>query len=252
MGVRGKMNHYNSCYKNFVAKVCNLATYPVLIATAGKKFDRTTTRYLLYLKKEMRFEPNTIIDVGASIGAWSEAARFVYPNSKIYSFEPIPDSYSLLARRSYKHRGTIRVFNYAVGDESGERTLYVSDHLPASSLLKMTVRHKSMFPCTDQRKEIRVPVKRLDEVEEVVWEEPILVKIDVQGFELNVLRGVGMHLSRVSVIQIEINFEDFYDEQASSIELFSFLHSHGFRRMLQMSPPLVNNTFVACDFLFFR
>jgi len=64
MEVRGKMNHYNSCYKNFVAKVCNLATYPVLIASVGKKFDRTAARYLLYLKKEMGSEPKTIIDAG--------------------------------------------------------------------------------------------------------------------------------------------------------------------------------------------
>jgi len=108
--------------------------------------------------------------------------------------------------------------------------MHVSRLDDSSSLLPITDRYTTAFPGTEEDTGISVPVTRLDDVlAEPAPARPCLLKIDVQGYELEVLRGGTRVLQGVDEVFVECSFVELYTGQALAGELIAHLWSEGFR-----------------------
>ncbi|MFE9556366.1 FkbM family methyltransferase [Streptomyces sp. NPDC006692] len=151
-----------------------------------------------------RYEIDLVIDVGAHRGDFGVRLREAGYRGRIVSFEPLRE-----ARAELRHRAALddtwSVLPYALGDRTGTATLNVSGHCgPASSFLEMLPRHRAAAPRTAYTGDVIVETRRLDELWEQVTApgERIFLKLDVQGYEAQVLRGVGEFADEICGLRI--------------------------------------------------
>ena len=161
-----------------------------------------------------------VIDVGANKGQFAYFAAMRWPHARIYSFEPLAGPRNLLGDR-------VTVFDCAIGDTDGEAVLHVASREDSSSLLPLGSKQKSLFDM-DEVGTVTVPVRRLDGVFDEI-ERPSLLKIDVQGFEYEVLLGAAGILSRIDRIYVEVSSVELYKGQHRADRIEAHLADHGFR-----------------------
>ena len=195
----------------------------------------------------------TVIDVGANRGQFAIFARRRWPNARLVCFEPLTLPREILTRVA-RELGDVQVFSYAVGDQEAERTMRVAQADDSSSLLVATRRQVEAFPDTIEVDETAVQVRRLDDVIAATQEaHPILLKIDVQGAELDVLRGGSAVLADVQDILIECSLVELYVGQPLLDDVILFCHDRGYRVAgIEPSAPGRGDTHLQCDVLFTR
>ncbi len=171
----------------------------------------------------------TVLDVGANVGQFAERVRKLLPAVTIHSFEPLPVVFRALERLAQRD-ASMFVHQTALGDADGETEMHENLFSPSSSILPMTPAHTNAFPGTAHTRPIRVPVTRLD-----AWAstrdlpEPILVKLDVQGYEDRVLAGGEATLKKVHALIVETSFRELYQGQLLFDDLHSLLRRLDFR-----------------------
>ncbi len=171
---------------------------------------------------------STIIDIGANRGQFALIARYYFPNAIIHSFEPLKEAAESF-RILFKKDPNIFLHEYALGAVGGKMEIHVSKRDDSSSLLPISNLQSSTFPGTDEKEIRHIEVKPLEEViqkTEVV--PPVLVKIDVQGAELEVLKGCETMLPCFDYLYIECSFMELYVGQSLAHEVISFLDKRGF------------------------
>jgi FkbM family methyltransferase len=174
------------------------------------------------------FQFATVLDVGANVGQFALAANAVWPEARIYSFEPLPDCYQQLLVRLAQVKN-FTGFNLGLGDKPGSLVFERNAFSASSSFLRMAPTHKSEFPHTRDSQQVTVEVKRLDDVvAKLSLGNPILLKIDVQGFEDKVLLGGEATIQKVEVIIIESSFEVLYEEQPLFDDIYRAMIHRGF------------------------
>ncbi len=236
-------------------RIVNIITYPELLRSLDKKMtNRTFVRELLFIEKRLHISPQTIIDVGASTGEFVKAARFVFPVATIYAFEPIPASFRHLIKLN-DNDNNLFIYNYALSMENTLCSFNLNEFSLSSSLLSMTPRHKELFPHTKNETIIQVECRRLDSINNLKLKKPVFLKIDVQGAELQVLKGGEDLVKDFDLIQLEVSFEIFYQGQAQFLEIMAYMRHLGFKSFLQMDPQFSNEIPsypIFCDLLFFK
>lgn len=150
-----------------------------------------------YLKKGMTF-----VDIGANIGQHSMyASKLVGKAGAVYSFEPIPHIYTQLidSAESNHCENIIHGSNVALGAKNKKEKFHVSDNIGGSSLVNKE----------ESGHEIEVEVRNGDEELEVI-PEINMIKIDVEGYEFEVLEGIQATLKKHKPILIIEYSGDFY------------------------------------------
>ena len=179
-------------------------------------------------------EFNTIIDVGANQGQFALAAKALYPQAKLFSFEPLEEMCERF-RRNTKHLNGIELYNVALGTEGGIIDFYRNDHTHASSVLPISKEQVAAIPTTASTTKIKVKVQRLDEAIPLLFlKGPILLKLDVQGFEKNVLEGGSTHIQQIDFIVFEASFIPMYDGEPLFDEMNQYLKGLGFQLVAQV------------------
>jgi FkbM family methyltransferase len=129
------------------------------------------------LCRKVLHEGAVFVDIGANVGYFTRlAGTLVGPSGRVFAFEPMPRAYWLLQLNTKRFSNT-RLFQAAVSDQPGEQTFYVRSSGDLSSL----------DPGPDAVA-VRVAVTTLDNTLSGL-ERLDLIKIDVEGFEPEVLRG---------------------------------------------------------------
>lgn len=171
----------------------------------------------------------TIIDVGAHHGQFAVFAAQTYPEATLYCIEPYQPSCERLQRVG-EMLPQMSIINVAAAEESGNTLLHVSAKSDSSSVMKILPTYTAAFPATDEVSVVEVAKAPLDEIfgDRYLY-EPILLKIDVQGSELAVLRGGRQTLAAVDSVLVECSFVEFYDGQPLADDVISFLRELGFR-----------------------
>ncbi len=159
--------------------------------------------------------PCVVFDVGANVGSWSEALLEAEPNARVYCFEPSKVAFATLEERFAGHGGVV-LSRMALGESSGTAQLY-SDR-PGSGLASLVRRRLDHLDIAMAMHE-EVEVSTLDAVIEATGIRPTILKLDVEGWELSVLKGGGETLRSVACVQFEFGgcnidtrtyFQDFY------------------------------------------
>lgn len=170
----------------------------------------------------------TVLDVGANTGQFADEARGFAPLAKIYSFEPLPDCYEALVR-DRKGDPRFQAFPVALGDAPGTTTIHRSAYAPSSSLLAMGKLHEDAFPHTRGGREVPITVETLDGMRSKLdLVAPVLLKIDVQGFEDRVILGATETFPRVDVAVIEMSVEPLYEGQKLFDDVYAMMVARGF------------------------
>ena len=174
-------------------------------------------------------EVETVVDIGANVGQFSLLAWQLFPAAKIYAFEPQGGPAELFLR-VFPRSSPARLYRAAIGSQSGEAEMHISRRHDSSSLLPISRDMARVFPGTEEVGRERVTVAPLASFlapQEIV--PPALLKIDVQGAELDVLRGCGELLALFRYVYVELSFVPLYTGQPLSDEVIAFLRAAGFR-----------------------
>lgn len=133
----------------------------------------------------------TIIDVGANTGQFAQKMRKFFPDATIISFEPISQVYEQL-KKNFKNDPLFIAHNCALGERAGTAEFFTNENSESSSLLKMKD-HTSHFSKAKETTAIQVNICRLDDVLNVAdLKGPVMVKLDVQGYEDMVKRELNL------------------------------------------------------------
>lgn len=204
--------------------------------------------------KNIGVSPNTVIDVGANVGQFAVAASRLFKDASIYSIEPDPITAEVL-RKNTSQEGRISISVVALGETVGEAKFYVNRDSQVSSLLPLGEDRISAFPGSTVARELKVPISTLDTLfGGKEFKGPILLKIDVQGFEDRVIRGGGEFLKKVEWILIEVSFANLYQGERNFQSIQSLLKENGFEFLRPMNfhtSPLTSEI-IEMDALFHR
>ena len=169
---------------------------------------------------------NIVVDVGANIGLHTlNMAKIVGNTGQVFAFEPDPSNFEIL-------RKNVKINNYqniileqkACADKYGRTTLYQSDH-PGM--------HR-VFPQTKQAKgQVQVELTSLDKyfIDSNLADKINFIKIDVEGLEFSVLKGMKNILKNNKKIKILFEFmpKNIMEAGFTPIELLNYLISHNFK-----------------------
>lgn len=170
----------------------------------------------------------TVVDVGANVGQFSLLVRALHPDAQIVAFEPLPDAAERY-RQVFQNDTKTVLHEAAISPERGTATMHISASADSSSLLPISDRQSELFPGTEEVGTTDVEVGPLDAfVTPDQVGAPAMLKIDVQGFELEVLRGSAALLPAFSYVYVEASFEALYEDQALFDDVAAFLKQQGF------------------------
>lgn len=175
------------------------------------------------------YQISTILDVGANTGQYASLTRRLGYKGRIISFEPIQSAYAQLMQNSANDNEWSCV-NYALGSEPGTSIIHISKNSYSSSLLDILPSHLEFDNNSAYIDEQEIEIKTLDSVFNQLFKkgENYLLKIDTQGFEMNVLKGSRQSLSKIAFIQLEMSVEPLYTNETLFYEMYSYLINAGF------------------------
>ena len=167
----------------------------------------------------------TIVDVGANKGQFALLGAELFPGATIYCFEPLEEP----AARLRKVLGTgVRLFETAIGGSESQGIINVSRRDDSSSLLPIA-KQGEIFPGTELREKRVVPIAPLTKY--LSFEnlgQPAILKIDVQGYELEVLKGCDPFLLFFRYIYLECSYIELYQRQALAGDVILYLTERNF------------------------
>lgn len=171
----------------------------------------------------------TVLDIGANTGQFAQLVHAVLPEANVYSFEPLPDCYQELVRRTAGLE-RVRAFNVGLGGREDTLTFYRNRYADSSSFRPMTELHKRQFPFTDGADvPLSVPVRTLDSFrDEIEIRGSLMAKVDVQGFEDEVIAGGRELLSQAKLVIMEVSFAPLYEGVPTFDSLYATMKGMGF------------------------
>lgn len=211
------------------------------IAEYLDKFDKSKV-----LKQLIKADSPVIFDVGANVGETLNEFKSWWPSAKIHCFEPQKECFEALEVIVRKFPDDIKVNLCAVGNESvSNATFYTHDiNNEISGFNKINLESLDSIylnkviggkpEALSEYKEIlnhkrHVDVIRLDNYMSSQGIDNVnLIKIDTQGFEPEVLEGLGERLCDVDIILTELMFFDYYERRLSFSDIEKFLIPAGF------------------------
>ena len=195
----------------------------------------------------------TVVDIGANRGQFALVARRCLPLARVLSFEPLPAAAATF-RAVFADDDRVTLHEVAIGPVRGNAALHISRRDDSSSLLPITATQVALFPGTAEVATATVRVAPLREfilVPDIL--PPALLKLDVQGFELEALRGCEEMLGQFAFVYAECSFVELYAGQAMAHEVIAWLRERGFRlRGVHNTEDDRGGRAIQADFLFAR
>ncbi len=171
-----------------------------------------------------------LLDVGANCGQYASEIRSFY-KGEILSFEPVSIAFAQLTKKAAGD-SKWKCFNLALGSKTGTGSIRVAQGTQLSSFLKPTAYCQKFG---DEAKEIReeqVAIRRLDEfLNETVPDlqhRRIFLKIDTQGFDVEVIKGLGECSRYILVLQSEVSIVPIYEGMPHWTESIALYERAGF------------------------
>jgi FkbM family methyltransferase len=203
------------------------------------------------IKKELQtfFNPDdkiVIFDIGACEGEDSIRYSNMFPNSKIYSFEPVEENYKKLENNILRYdKKNIFPYKEALSDKVGTANLHVSSGRPkgisssetwdygnkSSSLLVPSNEIKKQFNWLEFNRKEQVATNTIKNFANSVGLNTIdFLHIDVQGAELMVLNGAQEMLSNIKIIWMEVEKVELYKQQPLKKSIEKYMKLNNFRK----------------------
>lgn len=184
----------------------------------------------LFPKYNLKF--NGVLHVGANIGEEAPVYRELGINKQVW-VEPNKSLIPRLEAQVLNHNGVeAYVLNVCAGNENRETVLHISNNAGQSSSVLELGTHKIAHPEVDYIEDQTVLMVKLEDfLTDQVVEGLDFLNIDVQGYELEVLKGLGRIVDQMKMIYLEVNKESLYMNCALIDSIDLFMTAHRFRRV---------------------
>ncbi len=197
-----------------------------------------------FKKNKNKFKFKLIIDVGSNVGEYTELFKNINKNIEVVCFEPQKKIFNNL-KKNLKNYKKIKFYNLAIGSYNTYKNLntnlgssYISSFSNFNKKSKYYKVRNSLLNQSDIKKYEKVKVVRLDSFKEFKKKKIDLIKIDVEGYEIEVLKGMGKILKNTEMIMIEIHKSNMYlNYNPKKIE--TFLKSNGFKMIKDFKFPFL-------------
>lgn len=178
-----------------------------------------------------RLSVNCVLDVGANQGQYGLGLRRIGYKGSIFSFEPIQANLEKLESVA-KNNGPWRTFRYALGAANGKLPINVTEDTVFSSFLTPREDSQERFPQNRVERTEEVEIRRLDDILESclsgIQSPRLYLKLDTQGFDLEVVKGAESALANVLALQTEISFKSIYAGMPGFLESIQEFQARGF------------------------
>jgi len=213
--------------KNAIKRAINQFGYDI------KKKNIVQNKWRLLEEVIENYNVNNIFDVGANRGQFIKALmhNISQQDFKYYGFEPIKEAFVMLDKITGKTFSRAKIYNIALGSSSELLNYYISNNEFSSSLLPPTEDAVLSNSEVGTRKITQVcvePVSKIIEENKIDNNSNILLKLDVQGYELEVLKGFGKHLGKVKVAIIECSLIKNYSNRPIIGDIIQFMSDNSF------------------------
>ncbi len=171
--------------------------------------------------KRNGFSPKVIIDIGAYMGTWTTMAKMVFPDSRFLMIEANPDKESYLRKVKLKFYPTVDYCICLLGALKREAVQFFQIEGGGSSVMS----ERSNVP----RKTLTLSMDTLDNIiKEKNVEDVSFLKIDVQGYEIEVLKGATNTLKNAQVVLLEVSFLQYNTGGTLLDEMIQFMKNNAF------------------------
>ncbi|MCL2385326.1 MAG: FkbM family methyltransferase [Alphaproteobacteria bacterium] len=197
-----------------------------------------------------------VLDVGANEGQYGKSLRNdVRYRGRIISFEPLSDAFKLL-QQAAACDPLWECHNFAFGENEGSAIINISANSHSSSLLPVSSRAVEIEPSIGYVGTQKISIHRLDSLLDQFAKpgDHNYLKIDTQGYELNVLKGALGVINRFDLIQLETSFFEVYHGEKLIGDVIKFLDYLGFG-VVSIEPGWENprnGELLQADFIFGR
>lgn len=197
-----------------------------------KKYDASALGYSLQddaktlISYICQHNAPVIFDVGANIGQSAKSFKEWFPQSIIHAFEPSPSTFEQLSHACVS-MPNVHLNRLGVGSNKGSFTFFENELSDISSFLEPT---ELLWGRVKDRKPIEIIT-----IDDYVGEHGVtnidFLKIDTQGFDFEVVKGCAKLCARnaVQLIQMEVNFENFYKNLPQVDEIMRYLFDRNFK-----------------------
>ncbi len=193
---------------------------------------------------------NTLVDIGSNKGQFILLLERYFPDAKVYSFEPIKEILNK-QKKFFNYKKDIFFFNFGLGCKNAISNFYITNKTDSSSFLQINKNNNTSdnYVVREKRK---IKIIKLDKI--LIKKKllkPILVKIDVQGYELEVLKGSKKMLNRIDYLLLEVSKNRMYKKQPLETEIVKYLKKYKFKVVKSSEWMEIKNTnFLQRDILF--
>jgi FkbM family methyltransferase len=198
-----------------------------------------------------------VLDIGANVGQFgNDLRKQIKYKGKIVSFEPMLKEHEVLQKASKNDDNWFVAERSAIGSYNGFVDINVSKNSVSSSLLSMLDTHSNAAPDSSYISKESVPLIKLDDAANKYLDNAlnIFLKIDTQGYEMQVLEGATKTLDKCTGVQLELSLVNLYSEQSNIYELIEKMRGLGFN-LWGISPVFANpdsGQMLQVDGTFFR
>lgn len=173
-----------------------------------------------------------VLDIGANKGDVTLAALKTYPSCKVICFEPVKATFNVLQKNLKGYSDRIFLYQHALADTTGTGEINITDFHGANSIMPQSTFHHQFNPHIGELRKEQISLLKLDDIAAKFPTTHIdVMKIDVEGYEINVLKGGRSFIqSSVDTIIVEASLmRDASWEKQGFMEVFNELTQLGFR-----------------------
>ena len=219
----------------------------------------STSSSVAQIRKLIKYHNiDLIIDVGANTGQYATSLRELSYSDRIISFEPLSSAYEKLVQKSKKDPLWEIAPRTAIGDHDGEITINIANNSVSSSVLEMLDSHAKAAPDSVYINSETVRLSRLDSIAKdyisKYQSKSTFLKIDVQGFEREVIEGANDILPLIKGLQLELSLVPLYKDQVLFEEMLDILKNKGYQ-LFSLIPSFVDpktGRMLQVDGIFFK
>jgi len=227
--------------------------YSKLIIILLNFLDYFQQKKIINLINNKFSKPVIVFDVGAHHGETIKLFNKKLKVKQIYSFEASPKNYQILKNKVSKYNlEKIKIFNYGIGEKISENFINQTLESSSSTINKLNMKSKyfekklKILNIKDKSSfQYQVPIKiiPLDHfIEKNKIEYIDLLKIDTEGYELNVLKGLSKYYKKVKLVYFEHHYDDMIIKNYKFKDIHQLLKSYGFV-MIKKSKMLFRKSF---------
>ena len=212
-------------FKSFIKKIFHLFGVELV-----SKYQTNRNDVIFHLQKMLKSnQEHQIFDVGAATGEFSIKFNSLFPGSTIHSFEPQPQFFEILKQNS---KGNWKVNNCVLSDKEGYFDFFITSGKESSSLIKPVKTNSGWDEYLQVSEKVKVQSETLyNYCQRHNVQRIKLLKLDVQGSELSVLKGAEQLLATqsIDIIYCEVLFMRFYEKQPLFHDIAGYLDKFDYK-----------------------